>query len=115
MKTPWFPRSFLTGLILLLSSVTVLAQLDKGSWVGTFTDPKGGLVPGADVVLTQDQTQTRAQFKTDLAGYYFFTALTLGTYTLTVTAQGFKGFKQSGIALNVGGEGRADVKLALGT
>ena len=61
-------RFVLPTALLLSFAGSLMAQLNKGSIVGTITDPKGGVVPGADVVLTEEQTQTKNEAKADSAG-----------------------------------------------
>jgi len=47
--------------LLLLSSVTTLSQSQtSGRIVGTVTDEKGGVVPGAEVTVTNNRLVRRA-------------------------------------------------------
>src|SRR5690349_7872763 len=65
-----------------------------GQISGIITDPSGGAVVGADVQIMNKETgQTRAT-KSDTQGSFVFTQLLPGTFTLSVTASGFKKYEQ---------------------
>jgi Carboxypeptidase regulatory-like domain/TonB dependent receptor len=104
----------LSVVLWLFFAMSLLAQLNKGSIVGRVSDPTGAPVPGAQVNLQEVQTQAAEETKTDTSGYYSFSALNLGNYTVTVAAPLFKTSVQSGIALNAGQNIRLDVSLQLG-
>ncbi|MCV4939062.1 carboxypeptidase-like regulatory domain-containing protein, partial [Escherichia coli] len=53
---------------------------------GTVTDTNGAVVPGARVSLKSNETGRTLQTVTTDAGFYSFTMLSPGTYTITVTA-----------------------------
>lgn len=116
-----YPKRFRLGVIslsfislLIFCAGSLMAQLNKGSIVGTVIDPTGAVVPGAQVSLVEVQTQARLETRTDTSGYYSFNALDLGNYTITVTAPSFKTYVQSEIVLNAGKSIRLDVTLQLG-
>ena len=68
---------------------------------GTVTDPSGGVVPGATVTLTNEETGAVQTVATNEAGYYRFPALGNGLYTVRVSLQGFKTGMQEHIRLQV--------------
>jgi hypothetical protein len=70
-----------------------------GSIVGTVTDPSRGVVPRAEVVVTNVGTNEGQEVQTDTSGTYFVPNLKPGVYRLEVSASGFKRFAQSGITL----------------
>ena len=58
---------------------------------GVVQDKDGGAVPGASVALTNAATKAAAgQTVTNSVGIFTFPTLSAGTYTLTITLQGFK-------------------------
>jgi hypothetical protein len=57
---------------------------------GTVTDPSEAIVPNASVTITNEATGVSQTGQTTSAGYYRFPALPGGTYTVRITAQGFK-------------------------
>lgn len=63
-------------------------------------DPSGAVVPKARVDVTSSSLSREAQ--TDSAGYYRFANRPPGTYTITVSAQGFKTVKREALTVEVG-------------
>src|ERR1700754_3272050 len=84
----------LAALALFLSSAFVAshcyAQSTTGDVVGTVTDSTGSVVPGAQVVLTNEDTQEKRTVTTDESGQYVFTLLKPNRYSVAVTRTGFK-------------------------
>ncbi len=76
-----------------------LAQGLTGQISGTLTDPQGGVVSGARVEVTNQETAQTREVTTDSDGNFVVTQLLPGTYSLAVSASGFKKFEQKGIAL----------------
>jgi carboxypeptidase family protein len=96
-----------------LAPAMLLAQ-DTAQITGTVTDPSGAEVPNAQVTITSVAQGTSRTANANSSGDYLFSALPVGTYNLTVTAQGFKKYDARGIVLNVGQKARSDVKLEVG-
>ena len=91
-------------LVALLTVFSVIAsgQETTGSISGTITDSSGAIVKGAVVTLTNtDRGQDVRTLTTNSAGFYAATSLPLGTYTVKVTAGGFKGEEVTGLVLHV--------------
>jgi outer membrane receptor protein involved in Fe transport len=82
---------------------------------GTVKDPSGAVVPHAKVVVTGASLAGSKQLETDSSGYYRFANLSPGTYTLTVSASGFKTFKRGGLILEVGHLPTSDIVLEVGS
>ncbi len=76
-----------------------LAQVTSSNVVGTLTDPANAVVPGIEVQLTDQDTGAARSAKSNDVGLFRFTNLTPGAYALTVKAQGFKSYSQTGIKL----------------
>lgn len=78
------------ALLLSLSLTSVFAQTGTSSVSGTVSDPQGNVVAGASVVLTNPAKNfTRTQV-TGENGSYSFNSIPPDTYTVEVTANGFK-------------------------
>ena len=97
----------------LLCVSPVLASI-TGSIAGTVKDPSGGLVPNAHVTVTETSTGATQSVTTDTQGGYSFLALAVGHYDLTVVANGFREYKQTGIMLNANDALRFDIPLEIG-
>jgi len=91
------------------------AQSTTADVVGTATDISGAVVPNATVVLTDINTHDKRTVTAGSAGEYTFTLLKPGTYSLTVTASGFKTFQISTFSLAAGDRAREDAHLAVGS
>src|SRR5262245_53941265 len=75
------------------------AQGLTGQISGALTDPQGGVVSGAKVEVINEETAQSRAVNTDSEGNFVVTQLLPGTYSLVVTASGFKRFEQKGIIL----------------
>ena len=85
--------------MLTLVSLPIHAQQVTGSVVGAVVDPSRSAVPSADVTITESETRVERHTQTDTLGNFTFNALPPGTYTLAVTANGFKRFVKTNVAL----------------
>jgi Carboxypeptidase regulatory-like domain len=65
------------------------AQYTTGQVRGMVKDPSGGLIPGANVALTNQETGNQRVFTTGEGGIYLFVAVPAGTYEISAQAQGF--------------------------
>ena len=95
-------------------SLPVLAQNSVGRISGTLTDLSGGVLPDADVTVTNAETQTSRIVKTDANGFFVVTNLPAGTYTVRVEKIGFKRAEKTGIALVADGRVTANLTLSVG-
>lgn len=84
-------RMIIAMFMLCLSATLTFAQSTTGRLIGTVSSPDG-LLPGATVVVTDNQTKRELTATTDDNGGYKFEQLTFGTYTVRVTATGFSTF-----------------------
>jgi hypothetical protein len=100
------------GFVLSLA-VATLAQ-DTAQITGTVTDPSGAAIANAQVKVSDVQQGITRTAPTNASGSYLFAALPIGTYDVTVTAQGFKKYQATGVILRVGEKARVDVALEVG-
>jgi hypothetical protein len=114
MKNRWFVFCLALSLCAFFS-IAALAQETTGGLQGTVKDPSGALVPHAQVVVTGSSLAGSKEAETDGSGYYRFANLPPGTYTITVTAAGFKTVKRDGLILEVGHLPSVDIALEVGT
>ncbi len=89
-------------------------QVLTGSMVGTATDPSGAVVPNAEVTATNTGTGQVRTDTTDANGRYNLANLAPGTYSLKVTAKGFRTIERTGILITPNTVQRADLQLEVG-
>ncbi len=102
------------AVLLLVSATQAGAQTTTGAILGTVRDGTGGVIPRAEVVVTNLGTNYSRRALTDDVGQYLFRELPVGGYRVEVTANGFKTFVQTGVVLEVNRHARVDVTLQLG-
>ena len=90
-------------------------QANSSSLSGDILDSLGALVPGATVVAHNDGTGMESTTVSNDAGYYTFTNLAPGTYTVKVAARGFQTQVQSGTQVDPSIGRRLNVSLQLGS
>lgn len=89
-------------LSLLLGTGLSRAQVITGSISGQVVDPSGAVIPQATVTLLNQGTHDTRQTKSNETGFFTFAGVNPGTYTVSVDANGFKGFKKTDLALTAG-------------
>jgi hypothetical protein len=89
-------------------------QGTSASLTGNVTDPSGAAVAGANVSVTNIDTNFTQSAKTDSVGTYLIRPLPIGMYTLTIDAAGFARYMQKGIVLTVNLAATQDVRLKVG-
>ena len=92
-----------------------MAQETTGGLQGTVTDPSGAVVPRAKVTATAPTLVGSKVVLSDAAGYYRFSNLPPGNYTLLVEATGFDTLKREGLTLEVGHLPTVNLMLKVGT
>jgi hypothetical protein len=115
MFVPNSRTSFLALVFLLLPAAWSQTQAINGSIRGRVADSAGAPVPQGKVSVANDQTGFARSETTNDDGYYVFPNLPLGTYTLTVEAQGFEKERHPGIVLTAGAEAVVDSQLKVGS
>ena len=77
-------------LLVLFAVATRAGQVVTGSVSGTVADRTGALVPGADLTLTNSDTNATEKAATSDVGSFRFTLLPVGRYSLEVSKAGFR-------------------------
>src|SRR5215204_5733901 len=104
----------LLGCIVFLASMAIIADAQfKAGIQGTVTDNAGGVVAGANVTLTNKETNQTQQTTTSDDGFYRFSGLAPGLYTVTVEKESFK--KQIVEDVTISAETLQGVDVALQT
>jgi hypothetical protein len=100
------------ALVLCIPSV---GQVGKGSISGSVADPQGAVVSGALVKAKNVETGVVFTTTTDNAGLYRLNLLSIGTYTVEITAQGFKTTTQSNVQVGAGRDsGLGSIRVSVG-
>jgi len=106
-------RVMVCGLFLLFALGTANAQFKAGIQ-GTITDTAGGLVPEAKVILTNTETAKTQEVTASGEGFYRFTGLPPGKYTLAVEKAGYKKKIFESVTINAESVQGLDVALEPG-
>jgi hypothetical protein len=110
----------LLGLIVLpfvligTMSMSARAQVLYGSITGSVTDPSGKAVPQAAVTVVGEKTNATRTAVADEAGRYLIPNLLPETYTIRVSAPGFRQFQSTGNRVQINSVTRVDVPLTVG-
>ncbi|HZS50794.1 MAG TPA: carboxypeptidase-like regulatory domain-containing protein, partial [Bryobacterales bacterium] len=73
----------------LLAAACAIAQVNTASLTGLVRDSSGGVIPNATVTAKSKTTGAEQRVTTDQTGYYAFSSLPAGDYTLTAEQTGF--------------------------
>jgi hypothetical protein len=111
--------TFLCSLTLVALAALVLprsaaAQAATGTLLGNVVDESGAGVPGVTVTATDVNTTTARTAVTNDSGYYIFSSLRDGIYTVDAELQGFKKVVRQGVRVDVNTTVRVDLKLEVG-
>src|SRR3972149_1677095 len=90
------------------------AQVTGGTISGTVTDASGGLVPNAQVTITNTATNVVTTVTTTNEGFYSAPNLLAGPYRVTAAAAGFSTAVVTGVTLNVGAQQAVNMSLRVG-
>lgn len=102
-------------LSLFLITPHLRGQVSTGELDGVVRDGSGAVVPNATVVITNsDQKLVARTLQTDAQGQFTAPLLTVGNYSVTVSAQGFEAAKVNSIAVHVGTPSVVPVSMAIG-
>lgn len=100
------------ALLILLSGIA-LAQTNTGRLVGTVAS-SDGVIAGATVTITDDKTSKERVVTSGGDGSFTVSQLEVGTYTVKVTANGFKTFTATLVKIDIGRDYALPVALEIG-
>ena len=108
------PGSACKSIVLaVLTFSSAPAQVSAGL-SGTVTDQTGASVPSASVIAKSVDVGTERMSITDAAGRYELGSLSVGSYEIHVTKQGFSEEVRTGIHLVMGQDATVDFRLRVG-
>jgi hypothetical protein len=108
-----FAVACLSILLFHLSAARLEAQSTFGEMIGVVKDPGQGIVPGAQITLTNVDERTQHSAVTDADGAFHFVNLKPGHYEVLVSAAGFAEYKMNAVQLDARQSLRVDVTLKL--
>jgi hypothetical protein len=104
--------ALLLFLIFCLSRTATLAQTSQAGIMGTITDEKKEVIPGANVQVRNESTGFTTNTTTNQKGEYTLSQLPLGgPYIINVTYMGYGAQKRSGYTLNLSDVLRLDIQM----
>jgi hypothetical protein len=106
---------FVVLLGIACSASLLVGQGTNGSLTGQVTDPSGAAIAVATVTLTNVGTNLVQTTATDSTGVYFFKLVPPGGYSLSVTANGFAEYLQTGIVINANLYASQNIHLQVAT
>ena len=105
----------LFGCLMILAITAIFANAQfKAGIQGTVTDNSGSIVPDANVTLTNKETNQTQQTKSSGEGFYRFSGLAPGQYTVTVEKENFKKQVVENVTVNAEALQGVDVSLQTG-
>src|SRR5580698_7526098 len=116
MKAAIYHLQTIIGLLLLLMCAGLShAQTEvTGAIAGTVKDSSGAMLTDASVAATNIATQVTDQATTNTVGLYRFPSLLPGTYSITVTKDGFEKYIIEDLRVEAGTVVPLDIKLTIG-
>ena len=90
------------------------AQETRSTIFGRVLDSQSAAVAGANIVVTNTDTNAATRLSTNETGYYEASLLLPGHYQVSAEMQGFKKTVRSGIALSISSRVEIDLLLAVG-
>ena len=103
------------ALLICFTATLAWGQLYSGSATGVVTDPSGASIPGAKVILGDEEKGLVFNAETDTVGRYLFRSVPPGSYRITVTASGFQAQARTGIRIDVNQNISVDFSLPVAT
>ena len=91
------------------------AQITKGSLSGVVLDSQGAVVPDAEIKATNKDTGETGATKTDNGGLFRLNLLSVGSYKVEISKQGFRKISLDGVTIDSGQDhGLGSLKLEIG-
>jgi hypothetical protein len=99
---------------MLLAAAPAIAQQGTANVGGNVTDQGGGVLPGATLIITNEDTGAARDVTTTADGSYFASQMMPGRYRVTAKMPSFKSLERRGIVLEVGRTLMLDLTLEVG-
>jgi hypothetical protein len=99
--------------VFIVAQGIAFGQTFRGGISGSVTDQSGAVVPGAQITAVESATNTSYKAVSSTAGEFAFSNIPLGSYTVSVTASGFKSEKVDKVPVTAGNTYTLPIKLAI--
>src|SRR3569832_1838117 len=103
-------RLLLLSIALLVLTWAGFGQDTTGKLVGT-VNAADGVIPGATITVTDNQTGKTQTLTSSSSGAFTAPQLEFGTYTVRISAKGYKTFVANDIKIDAGRERSLDAVL----
>jgi hypothetical protein len=107
-------RAVPAAVLVVLLAAGLAAQSSTGAMRGTVKDAQG-IIPGATVVLTNEDNGTSRETVSNESGEYSFPALEPATYTVRVEVPGFRRFERKAVRVTTQANVGLDIQLEVGS
>ncbi len=108
------PPARVPALLLLLGTL-LFGQESSQQVAGTVHDASGAVIAGAEITLRQTATTVTREVKTNDAGYFVITNISIGNYEVTAEAPGFEHYLQKDLTVNAGQKVDAEIVMKIGS
>src|SRR5579859_5351230 len=103
------------GVSLLLFAAVSYGQVVKGSISGFVEDATGARIPGANVKAVEVASGSTATTVSAGDGAFRFSLMSIGSYNLTITKEGFRSMELKGVGVTAAQDtGLGELKLVVG-
>ena len=111
-------RSFLNLIaalaVIAIFSLTAFAQVTTAPISGTISDQNGAVVAGATIIVKHSETGGEFRATSSGNGTYTVPSLAVGTYTIRITAPGFKQAEVRDVKIDAGVPATVNITLEVG-
>ncbi|MGB2671673.1 MAG: carboxypeptidase-like regulatory domain-containing protein, partial [Candidatus Acidiferrum sp.] len=108
------PLTFALVLLGLILPCQTFGQVDTGAISGTIKDSSGGVVAGAKVTLTNQETGVSITTTSGSIGEYSFSPVKIGSYSVSAEFTGFQKVQQNNVTVDVQQKVLVDISLRPG-
>src|SRR5438874_7847453 len=105
---------YLLALVVAIPATTLLGHSTTATITGTVTDPSAAVLPGVEIVVTNEGTGLVRNTVTNESGNYTVPLLPVGTYRVEANLPGFRKEVVRGITVQVDQRARIDLVLQVG-
>ena len=102
------------AVLMLAAAIPAAGQLLTSRVDGRVLDQTGAVVPGVTVTLTNADTNVSRETATNSSGLYVFPNVSQGTYSVEVTADGFKAALVEDVQVALGAPANVDIVVEVG-